>query len=151
MKILTISLSTLLLLIVPFAGFCQSVETSLQTEENADKYQNCAAIIFNGEMLVDDYSPRGICQLNQSKRGKITVSTVELSSDGGEPQKDIGFQIAIRNTATNTLWMFSKKTTRSIMFEDILAKCQPGDQIVFMTVDQEYALPHNEIEIDWQE
>lgn len=149
MKILNNSFYFLLLLILPITGFCQTVETSLQSEENADKYQNCAAIIFNGEMLVDDYSPRGTCQIDQNKRGTIKVSTVELSNDGAEPKKDIAFQIAIRNTATNTLWMYSKKPMRNVNYEDILAKCQPGDKIVFMTVDQEYALPHNEIEIVW--
>lgn len=149
MKILTSSFTILLLLLIPFAGFCQPVETSLQSHKNDDQYQDCAAIIFNGEMLVDDYSPRGVCQLKHKMSGKLSVSTVELSEHGGKPKKEIGFQIAIRNTATNTLWMYSKKVIKEVMLEDVLSKCQPGDQIVFMTVDQEYALPHNEIEIDW--
>jgi hypothetical protein len=76
---------------------------------------------------------------------------VELSEKGGTPKKAIEFQVAIKNTMTNTLWMYSREILDEVRFEDVLAKCQKGDKIVILTVDQEYSLTHHEIEINWIE
>ena len=53
--------------------------------------------------------------------------------------------MAIEDAATKTLWLFSEETFKKIPVEKILAKCKKGDVIRLLTVDNTYALPHNEI------
>ena len=114
-----------------------------------ENYKECAAIIFDGNLLVDKYTPEGKCELKPRKEGTIAVSTVDLSNLRGTPGKRIGFRVAIKNGRTKTMWMYSEKTLYSIEMKDIIKKCEPGDNIVIMTVDQQYSLPHNEIELIW--
>jgi hypothetical protein len=122
-------------------GFINNVPLSGET------FADCAAIIYKGEMLVDEYSPRGKCKLEGGMKGIITVSAVELNEQGARPVKNIPFKIAIKDAETNTQWMFSDKTFKKVMLEDILKECNNGDKIIIITTDQKYALPHNEIEI----
>ena len=112
-----------------------------------DNYKDCVAILYKGKMLVDDYSPKGKCKLEQGMTGALTLATVELSDDGAKPIKNIAFKIAIRNSRTNTIWMYSDETTKEVQLEDVLKKCEQNDRIIIMTVDQQYALPHPEIEL----
>jgi hypothetical protein len=133
-------------------GFIGQAQPSVQGFINnvpltGETFTDCAAIIYKGEMLVDEYSPRGECKLNEGMRGVITVSAVELNEEGGRPVKNIPFKIAIKNGKTNTQWMFSDKTFNKVFLEDILKECNTGDKIIIITTDQKYALPHNEIEI----
>ena len=111
-------------------------------------YKDCAAILYKGNLLVNEYSPRGKCKLEEGMSGTLTVATVNLSDGGGAPIKNIGFKVAIKNGRTHTIWMYSEKTLQEVQLEDILKKCERGDRILFMTVDQKYSLPHNEIELN---
>lgn len=113
------------------------------------KYTDCAAILFNGKVLVNDYSPEGICKLEDIRHGTISVATVDLSDDSKTPIKNIGFKVAIQNHRTNTLSMYSDETFQEVRLEHIIEKCEMGDHIIIMTVDQKYSLPHHEIEIRW--
>ena len=69
------------------------------------KYTDCAAILFNGKVLVNDYSPEGTCKLEDIRHGTLSVATVNLSEDSKTPAKNIGFKVAIKNHRTNTLSM----------------------------------------------
>jgi hypothetical protein len=40
---------------------------------------------------------------------------------------------------------YSNKTYQEVDIKPLLAKCKPGDAIVLLTLDDRYALPHNEI------
>ena len=44
--------------------------------------------------------------------------------------------------------MYSEKALLEVQLEDVLKKCERGDRIIFMTVDQKYSLPHHEIELN---
>ncbi|HEY0109361.1 MAG TPA: hypothetical protein VGB67_07000, partial [Fibrella sp.] len=55
------------------------------------------------------------------------------------------FKVAIRDKATGTLHMYSNDTFRQVPVQRVLSTCKKGDQIVLLTVDKRYALPHNEI------
>ena len=127
--------------------------SSAQSDSNLSgdnlPYNNCAAIFYNGNMLVDEYSPRGKCKLAHGMKGKLTVSEVILTDITGIPTKSIQFKVAIRNEQTNTLWMYTEKSVESINLEDILLQCQKGDKIVLLTVDKQYALSHNDIDLVW--
>ena len=110
-------------------------------------YKDCAAIIYRGNLLVNEYSPKGICKLEGGMEGTLSVAAVKMSEAGASPTKKIGFKVAIKNARTNTLWMFSEETLQEVLIEDLLEKCEPEDRIIIMTVDQQYSLPHHEIEV----
>ena len=150
MKIIHVAFFIISFLALPLQT-CAQGSTSVTTKQYENPYNNCAAIIYNGKMLVDSYSPSGKCILSADQTGTISAATVELSEKGGTPKKAIEFQVAIKNTMTNTLWMYSREILDEVRFEDVLAKCQKGDKIVILTVDQEYSLTHHEIEINWIE
>ncbi len=112
-------------------------------------YKECAAILFDGKMLVDDYSPQGKCKVSAGTKGKLTVSEVQLGCQSAKPLKGVGFRVAIKNDRTNTLWMYSPKVLFEVNIQEVLKKCEQGDSILIMTEDQKYSLPHHVIEVDW--
>jgi len=155
MQAINLFFSTLLFISVSLSSGAQSAGlfsfnlfSSTLCEVNHN-YNDCAAILYKGKLLVDEYSPRGVCKLEQGMTGTLTVATVTLSDDGGAPVKNIGFKVAIKNDRTNTLWMYADKTLQEVQVEDILKKCEKGDRIIFMTVDQKFSLPHHEIDVSW--
>jgi len=129
--------------ILSITGFGQS--TALPVYD--DSFSDCAAILYKGEMLVDTYSPDGKCKLETGMTGKISVATVSLSEEGGIPTKEIGFKVAIKNTRTNTLLMYSDDTFFEVELEDLLKACGKDDHLIFITVDRKYALTHHEVEV----
>lgn len=110
-------------------------------------YSVCAAILYKGNVLVDDYSPKGRCFLEKGMTGKLSISTVSLSETATIPQKTLKFHVAIKNKDTNTLFMITKEAILEIELEDILKQCKRGDIIVFLTVDKQYSLTHHEIDV----
>ena len=119
--------------------------TNAMQENN---YHDCTAILLNGKILVNEYSPRGFCKLEPKAKGTISVATVSLDDDGARPtNKKIGFRVAIRNERTNTLWMYSPEVLFEVDLKGILNRCEFNDKIIIMTVDQQYSLPHHEIEV----
>lgn len=108
-------------------------------------FNDCAAICLDKVALVKDYSPRGTCEIELDATGTLAAYTVELSETAITPKKHIRFKVAIEDAATKTLWLFSEETFKKIPVEKILAKCKKGDVIRLLTVDNTYALPHNEI------
>lgn len=111
------------------------------------KFYECAAIFIGDQMIVDDYSPDGNCDINHDSRGLFTVQTVILSQEGVERTGKIHFRIAIRDGKTGTLFSYSERTFTEEKVENILAICKPGDSIYVITTDVQYSLPHNEISI----
>ena len=109
------------------------------------RFTNCAAAFLDNKMVVNDYSPTGHCEIKQNAAGELTVQTANLSPDNSIPTGKIGFKIAIRDGNTKTLISFSDKTFQQLDIKTVLAKCKPGDAIVLLTTNDEYALPHNEI------
>ena len=127
---------------------CQSMFGLPQKSEPVD-FGDCAAIFYEGEMLVDEYSPRGKCKLEEGMKGTLAVSTVMLSEEESKPIKSLDFYVAIKNVKTNTQYLFSEKPVKTIQLEDILEKCNSGDNIIIMTTDRKNSLSHHEIEIKW--
>ena len=110
-------------------------------------YIDCTAIFFNGEMLVDEYSPKGSCKLSSNMTGLLTVSTVALDENGGKAVKPIEFRVAIKNKRTNTMYMYSPDSYMELNAIDVMMKCEKGDKIIIMTTDQKYSLTHHEIDV----
>ncbi|KAA3634904.1 MAG: hypothetical protein DWQ02_10625, partial [Bacteroidetes bacterium] len=80
---------------------------------------------------------------------KLTVSKVNLGCQSTKAGKGIGFRVAIKNDRTNTLWMYSPKVLFEVNLQEVLKKCEEGDSILIMTVDQKYSLSHHVIEVEW--
>ncbi len=110
-------------------------------------YSDCAAILYNGKMLVDEYSPQGKCKVNVGMKGKLNLYTVTLSDKGGTPKRKLKFHVAILNKNTNNMWMYTKSAVEEIMLEDVLNECKKDDKIIILNVDKSIALTHHEIEV----
>jgi hypothetical protein len=109
-------------------------------------FMNCTAILLNNKMVVNEYTPSGTCELSLEAKGKLTVQPVTLQEDGSsQPQGKRRFKIAIRDFNTKTLISFSDKTYEEIEASAVLSQCRRGDYIVFLTMDRDLALPHNEV------
>ena len=145
------------IILLPLAAAFVFLLLSMTEHSDIDKlgvskttlYNDCAAILYKGDMLVDEYSPRGVCKLESGMKGMISVATVELTDKGGTPKINVGFMVAIENERTKTKYMYSNQVYQEIDLEDILKKCEAGDKIIIMTTDQKYALTHNVIDIKW--
>lgn len=110
-----------------------------------EAFSSCTAAFLDKKMIVDEYSPTGKCVLSQKATGMLTVCTADLNENGGTAVEKIKFKVAIRNGNSKTLIMFSEKTYEEIHLSAVLKKCQKGDAIVLITLNDQYALPHNEI------
>lgn len=108
-------------------------------------FQHCTAAFLNNKIVVDDYSPRGKCSLAATATGQLTVCTAELSPTSSVAVDKIAFKIAIRDQHTKTLVMYSDENFQQVDIQQVLSKCRQGDQIVLLTLDSQYALPHNDI------
>ncbi len=112
-------------------------------------YSDCAAIFYNGEMLVNEYSPDGKCQLGAGMKGKLTLSAVTLTESSATPTTVLPFRVAIKHSDSNTLWMFTESAVKEVMLEDIVKECKKGDKIIILTAYKKYSLSHHEIELTW--
>jgi hypothetical protein len=115
-----------------------------------DNYSNCSAVFLNDQMVVEEYSDAAKAKISKEAKGWISAGTVNLGDvTKGEKKAEITgkfeFGLAIKDGNTGTITMFSAKTYKKIEVEKVLAKCQKGDSIIIMTLDDEYALPHNNL------
>ena len=112
------------------------------------RFTSCAAIFLDEKMIVDDYSPTGVCRLPAGARGTLSVHTVDLGPGGARRVDPLRFRVALRDGQTRTLYSFSEKTYRTLDLAPVLARAKAGDSIVVLTTDDHFALPHSEILIE---
>lgn len=111
-------------------------------------YSDCAAILFNGDVLVDEFSPRGRCTIEEKKTGKLNIATVDILTETLMiPKRLLKFHVAIKNMETNTLVLLTTEAVLEIELEDVRKQCGKGDLIIILTDDKKYSLTHHEIEI----
>jgi len=108
-------------------------------------FTNCSAAFLNDKIIVDEYTDQGKCVLATDATGTLTVCTASLSPEESIPTGKIKFKIALRDKNTKTLTMFSNETYQQADIKKVMARCRKGDSIVLLTMDDQYALPHNEI------
>ena len=121
--------------------FLTFIIVSISSAAGQDRFTNCAAAYLDSKLVVNDYSPEGYCELSKSASGELTVQTMSDLVPIGK----INFKLAIRDGNSKTLMSYSNKTYQEVDIKPLLAKCKPGDAIVLLTLDDRYALPHNEI------
>jgi hypothetical protein len=96
--------------------------------------------------VVNEYTPEGKCAMLADATGTFTVQPVSLHDDGKvEPQGKRRFKIVIRDGNSKTLYSFSDKIYEEIEASKVLSSCKKGDSVVFITLDRDLALPHNEV------
>ncbi len=131
--------------------FIALISTSQSTDfidfTRATPYRAGAAILIDGKICDKNYFVEGQPRLAQGMTGTITIASVTASCGGGIPINNISFQVAIKNELTNTIWVYTKENVSEVKLEDILKKCSPGDRIIFMPVNQKYALPKHEMAV----
>ncbi|GAB3524708.1 hypothetical protein GCM10027442_53040 [Emticicia fontis] len=97
-------------------------------------------------MIVDQYTKTGYKnEISLKATGDLTVNTVNLSPTESKAVDKIPFKIAIKEKDTQTITLFSKEDFMKVDVQKVLSQCKKGDQIVLLTTDKQYALPHNEI------
>ncbi len=108
-------------------------------------FQECSAAFLDSKLVVDEYSPKGKCILSKSAVGTLRVQTLELTSETAKPLQEIAFRVAIKDAKTGTLLLFNEASQTVVDIKSLLAKCNKGDKLVLLTLDNRYSLPHNEI------
>ncbi|GAB2540025.1 hypothetical protein [Spirosoma aerophilum] len=121
-------------------GCCLSTMSLAQ-----EKFSNCSAAFVSSKLLVDHYTPTGQCRLSANAKGNLSVSTVALTPTQTKALNRIDFKLAICDKETKTVHLFSDKTYRQIPVQRVLSHCKKGDQILLLTTNSRYALPHNTI------
>ncbi|MBK8554243.1 MAG: hypothetical protein IPL65_00035 [Lewinellaceae bacterium] len=97
-------------------------------------------------MLVNEYAPNGKCTLSSESMGMLRVYAVELSGPTEAiPGKSVKFMVAIQDRETGTFTMFAQRSYHAVDAATVLKQCKPGDQIVIITLDREWSLPHGTI------
>jgi hypothetical protein len=108
--------------------------------------QVCSAAFLDNKMIVDKYTNKVYKnELSLKATGELTVNTVDLSPKQSKAVESIPFKIAIKEKDTQTITLFSKEDFMKVDVKKVLSQCKKGDQIVLLTSDKQYALPHNEI------
>lgn len=115
-----------------------------------DRFSSCSAVFLNDQMIVEEYSANAKAKISKDATGWISAGAVTLGdvSKGekkAEVTQKIEFSVAIKDANTGTIVLFSPKEFKKIEAEKVLEKCKVGDTIIIMTIDNTYALPHNEI------
>lgn len=131
--------------IVPFLFFLLACFLLPLAGHSQAPFQSCTAAFLDQKMVVNEYSPDGKCVLSADAKGTLNVCTVYLSATEQRAVDRLPFRLAIRDGNSKTLLSFSNDTYRQIDVRKVLARCRPGDSIVLLTLDDAYALPHNEI------
>lgn len=115
-----------------------------------EKFSNCAAVLLNDQMIVEEYSNTAKAKISKDAQSWISAGAVSLGDESiGEKKAEVTekfeFGVAVKDGKTGTIMLFSLKEYKKIEVEKILAKCQKGDSIIIMTTDNTISLPHNEI------
>lgn len=112
-----------------------------------EKHNNCVAVFIGEDMVVDEYSPRGKSIIDASSKGWLTVNMVELGENTAVKGKSVKYFLAVRDAKTESLTMLTSKATDKQALVDVLVDFEKGDKLIVLLEDDEYALPHYEIEI----
>ena len=110
-----------------------------------NSFTNCTAAFLDNKLVVNEYSPDAKCIVDSTARGALTVSPATYDNNVWTAADPAEFMVAIRDKNTGTICMFSDKRYKKLEISQVLSKCQKGDHIVLMTIDNHLALPHNEI------
>jgi len=106
----------------------------------------CSAAFLGNKMIVDQYTKTGYKnEISLKATGDLTVNIVDLSPTESKAVDKIPFEVAIKEKDTQTITLFSKEDFMKVDVQKVLSQCKKGDQIVLLTLDKQYALPHNEI------
>lgn len=116
------------------------------TNAETKAYKNNAAILLDGKVLTKDHFRENQPKLFQGMTGKLTVASVSNTSGCNSAAiNNIRFQVAIKNSRTNTQWIYSSKNLFELDIDHLLRKCEAGDRIIIMPVDQQYSLSLHEM------
>ena len=110
-----------------------------------EAFTNCAAAFLDKKMIVGEYTDKAKASIDLTAQGELSVGTVSLSEKENKLIDNFAFSVAIKDKATGTLMLFSRENYAKINIQKILSRCHKGDSIVILTLNNEYALPHNEI------
>ncbi len=121
---------------------CSSLSTFSFSQNT---FNNCTAAFLDNKLVVNEYSPKGKCALDSTAQGTLTVNPATFDNNVWTANAAAEFMVAIRDGNTGTICMFSDKKYKKVDISQVISKCRKGDHIILMTMDNQLALPHNEI------
>lgn len=110
-------------------------------------YELYAGIVYEDQLLFQQSESSGPLQLTREASGTISVQTWHGHCASLELAEPIGFQVAIKDIETNTMWMYSQEVLQEVEAADLLSHCKLGDVLVFMTVDRQYKMGRHEVQV----
>ena len=110
-------------------------------------YEMHAGIVYGDQLLSQQSESSGPLQLMPGSSGTISVQTWHGHCANIDLAEPIGFQVAIRDAETNTMWMYSQDILQEVDVSDLLSHCKLGDVLVFMTVDRQYKMGRHEVKV----
>lgn len=110
-----------------------------------EDFTRCAAAFLDGKMIVASYDVGAVASLSRGQKGTLTVNAVTLGPGQADAGERTEFMVAIRDAKTGTNWMYTSKWVQQVSVADVLARCAPGDVVMVITNDRQWALPHGEI------
>lgn len=108
-------------------------------------FTKCSAAFLDSKIIVDEYTTKGKCELWSGATGNLSVYTVDLSPTESKAVDKLPFRVAVRDQNTKTLLLITKEEVKQIDVKTLLATCKKGDSLVLLMVNDQYAMPHNEI------
>ena len=104
-------------------------------------------MLYGDQLLSQQSESSNELQIMPGSSGTITVETWHGHCANIDEAEPIGFQVAIRDAETNTMWMYSQEVLREVNVADLLSHCKLGDVLVFMTVDRQYKMGRHEVKV----
>jgi|GEM_PF-5667248 len=115
-------------------------------QEVSTDYTVELAIEYDGKLLSEWSFSKNKLSLGMGMHGDITLKILDAAKRITciETPK---FRIAIKDTKTGTIRMYSDEAYSEINAETLVGKCKEGESLIIMTIDRKYALRNNEIEL----
>ncbi len=128
---------------------CKAQSSVLSSSIDYEDYKEFCAILLDGTPVVKRWSTDEELALSTGATGVLSVATIDRMGDKFDPINPVGFKLAIKNHRTNALWMYSNELIYDLDIKEVIKECEPGDQLIFITVDKKYQLPRHELRLNF--
>lgn len=115
-------------------------------QESSSDYSIELAIEYDGKLLSEWSFSGNRLSLSMGMHGDLSLKILD-SAQRLTAFEDLSFSIAIKDSKSGTIRMFSDKTYSTINAEEILERCKEGESIIIITTDRQYSLRQNEVEL----
>lgn len=112
--------------------------------------RSCSVVCLGDSWIPESYDRNAKSTLNLQTKGVISVhETNDVSDKNDYNRKEfIEFKVAIFKRKFDSMVSFSDSSFSTLDAQQVLKKCEKGDQIVIILKDAEkFSLPHHRIDV----